>query len=288
MLPENFQKSAIPLQELYFLRPYGILDPERYEKFFTLHLYKPGRQESNFIDHYFVSRWDIPDGQTYTASDIITGPAAHLTISPPQATLSMALGKRTIQAKGKGVMTGVKFHPGALHAYNKNIIPQIVNSSVPASFVFPEINQLFIQSIQEKSDKEIVTALEGLLRSHPAKLDPRIASINKILREIRAHKHLTTVSEVAKHCKIPERTLQHLFNTYLGLPPKWFIMRDRLLNALQAVHYAKAKPQWTAIAADLGYSSQAHFTTDFKNTIGELPSEYLKRISLASITRPNS
>lgn len=185
-------------------------------------------------------------------------------------------------------MAGVKFHPGALHAYDKDIIPKIINSSVPARAIFPEIDQLFNQGIQRKSEEEIVKCLEALLRTHPAKPDPRVASINKILREIRAHKHLVTVADVAKHSEISERTLQHIFNTYLGLPPKWFIMRDRLLSALQAVHYTKVKPRWTTIAADLGYSSQAHFTTDFKNTIGELPSEYLKRIELASITRPGS
>jgi len=276
---ENFQKSAIPLKQLYFLRPYGVLDPEGYEKYFTLRCYQPGGAEAGLLDHYFVSRWNIPDGHTYTASDIITSPTAHLTIFPDEATLSILLGKRHVTGKGEGVMAGIKFRPGIIHLYDKHLTAKLINNSVSAGTIFPEIDSPFIKEMQGMTDAEIIANLENIVRAHPITPDRKIALLHTILREMRAHKHIVTVTDVARHCQIPERTLQHLFRTYLELPPKWFLTRDRFLGALQEAHYSKEKPRWTDIAADLGYSTQAHFTTEFKRTIGVAPSEYVKSIS---------
>ena len=273
---ENFQKSAIPLSELYFLRPYGILDPEGYEKYFSLHCYKPGTTEAPLLDHYFVSRWDVPKGHTYTASDIITSPTAHMTIFPDKAVLSILLGKRSITGKGKGLMAGIKFHPGIIHAYNKGLTPQLINNPMPASSIFSEIDSNFVEAIKTMTDEEIIANLEKIIRAHSITPGKQITMLTTILREMRAHKHIITVADVARHCHIPERTLQHLFKTYLGLFPKWFLTRNRLLGVLQEAHNSRTKPQWTKIAANLGYSTQAHFTTEFKRTIGVTPSEYLK------------
>jgi AraC-like DNA-binding protein len=225
-----------------------------------------------------VSRWNVPDNKTYIASDIITSPTAHLLIYSNTATLSITLGRRTLEAKGEGVMTGIKFRPGGLCAYNKDIIPRLVNSSIPASKVFEQINSQFIKKIDTLSDEDIVRELEYVVRSQRVVPDKHIELINTILREMRAHNHLVTINDVAMHCDIPERTLQYLFKTYLGLPPKWFLMRDRLLKALQEAHRSN-RNSWTDIAADLGYSSQSHFISDFKRIIGMSPSEYIKHLS---------
>ena len=50
-------------------------------------------------------------------------------------------------------------------------------------------------------------------------------------------------------------------------------MRARMLDALEAA-YKQDKTDWAAIAADLGYSSQAHFITDFKRATGQTPATF--------------
>lgn len=44
-----------------------------------------------------------------------------------------------------------------------------------------------------------------------------------------------------------------------------------------------SEPDWTAIAYDLGYSSQQHFITDFRTVLGVTPVQYEK--SLAPVMR---
>jgi len=56
---------------------------------------------------------------------------------------------------------------------------------------------------------------------------------------------------------------------------KWVIMRARMLEALQEA-YEQTSPDWVRIAADLGYSSQAHFITDFKRATGKTPATFKK------------
>ena len=74
-----------------------------------------------------------------------------------------------------------------------------------------------------------------------------------------------------------ERSLQHVFQTYAGVGVKWIITRRRLLEAIDRV---RSQPHltWAEVAAELGYSSQSHFSRDFKDVTGASPSVYLKRL----------
>ena len=50
------------------------------------------------------------------------------------------------------------------------------------------------------------------------------------------------------------------------------LRRARLLEAALAAEQGPV--DWAALAADLGYSDQAHLTRDFTRTIGEPPARY--------------
>jgi hypothetical protein len=70
-----------------------------------------------------------------------------------------------------------------------------------------------------------------------------------------------------------ERTLQRLFQRYVGASPRWVIKRYRAYEALDHLHDARPL-QLAALAQHLGYFDQAHFANDFKSYIGRAPSEY--------------
>ncbi|MGI8987080.1 MAG: helix-turn-helix domain-containing protein [Nocardioidaceae bacterium] len=71
----------------------------------------------------------------------------------------------------------------------------------------------------------------------------------------------------------PPRTLQRLTARRIGLSPKWLIKRRRLHEAAGALR-STVRPALARIAADLGYSDQAHFTRDFRRVTGLTPGEY--------------
>lgn len=86
-----------------------------------------------------------------------------------------------------------------------------------------------------------------------------------------------TVHEIAKALHKSDRWVQQLFQDYVGVGLKWMLQRSKLLAATQAIrdpHMA----DWSAIAYELGYSSQQHFVTDFRKATGKTPTQYKKSL----------
>jgi len=74
------------------------------------------------------------------------------------------------------------------------------------------------------------------------------------------------------------RLLQRLFAGYVGVGPKWVILRYRIHEALEHAETDR-EVDWAALAADLGYADQAHLVRDFTATVGVPPTAYAARTS---------
>jgi len=110
--------------------------------------------------------------------------------------------------------------------------------------------------------------------------DPKIDLINEIVALVREDRGLASVGVIARRFGVPERTLQHLFKTYVGVGLKWIIRRYRLMEAAELAE--SGTPQnWTEMAHQLGYADQAHFTNDFTKMIGRPPTEHAKYVMRA-------
>lgn len=95
----------------------------------------------------------------------------------------------------------------------------------------------------------------------------------ELARRIRTDRTVRRVSALARDAGLPVRTLQRLFADWVGVPPKWVVLRHRLHDALERA----GRPDgvdWAALAAELGYSDQAHLVRDFTATIGVSPAAY--------------
>ena len=94
-----------------------------------------------------------------------------------------------------------------------------------------------------------------------------------MVARIVAEPALRRVGQLATDLETPVRRLQRLFADYVGVSPKWVIRRARLHDA--ALRAEQGGPvDWAELAADLGYSDQAHLTRDFTTIIGEPPARY--------------
>ena len=105
------------------------------------------------------------------------------------------------------------------------------------------------------------------------RFDGDIDLVNAIIAAIESDDALNSVAAVAGMFGRSERWLQQLFRDYVGIGLKWLLQRHRLLAAAAQIR-ASDEPDWAAIAYDLGYSSQAHFITDFRKVLGETPVQY--------------
>lgn len=81
------------------------------------------------------------------------------------------------------------------------------------------------------------------------------------------------VSQVSLSLGLSPRTLERRFSSQTGITPKCFSRVHRLQRVLSAVRRT-AKPDWCALAAEHGYTDQAHLIHDFRDLADITPSEY--------------
>lgn len=84
---------------------------------------------------------------------------------------------------------------------------------------------------------------------------------------------LVRVSQVEMALGIGRRSLQRLFERYIGVSPKWVLARYRMHDVVTALDEGYVGPLGE-LAAEHGWFDQAHFTRDFTRLVGVPPGEY--------------
>ena len=107
----------------------------------------------------------------------------------------------------------------------------------------------------------------AFLRERLPPPDPHVALIHAIVARIDADRELTNVVALARDFDVGTRTLQRLFDDYLGVGPKWVIRRCRLLDAAERLRDGEV----TNLAS---YFDQSHLVRDFKAVVGQTPTDY--------------
>lgn len=83
-----------------------------------------------------------------------------------------------------------------------------------------------------------------------------------LVERVRADRSVRRVGELARSEGLSTRSLQRLFAAYVGVGPKWVVLRYRIHEALERAE-STATVDWSALAATLGYADQAHLVRDF-------------------------
>ena len=122
-------------------------------------------------------------------------------------------------------------------------------------------------------DRERAAALDRFLLALAPAPDPKVARATALAHRIRTDRTVRRVAELARSEGVSVRSLQRLFADYVGVSPKWVILRYRVHEALEQATVA-AEVDWARLAAELGYSDQAHLVRDFTATIGVPPTAY--------------
>ncbi|MFI7577316.1 helix-turn-helix domain-containing protein [Micromonospora sp. NPDC049497] len=117
-------------------------------------------------------------------------------------------------------------------------------------------------------------ALDALLTSWGPSADPVDDEVVALVEAIRTDRTVLRVDDFARRYGLSTRRLQRLFLTHVGVGPKWVIRRYRLHEAIERA--ADGPPDWATLAADLGYSDQAHLVRDFTAAAGVSPAAYAR------------
>ena len=84
------------------------------------------------------------------------------------------------------------------------------------------------------------------------------------------------VAAAARHVEVSQKHLISEFRRIVGVSPNTLVRIARLARLLGKIDARQAVP-WAELAADNGWSDQAHLIRDFKTFSGVTPAEYVKR-----------
>jgi AraC-like DNA-binding protein len=99
--------------------------------------------------------------------------------------------------------------------------------------------------------------------------------VQRIVAALLHDRTIARVDDVTEMFGVTPRTLQRLFQRYVGVSPKWVLRRYRLHEAAAGLAREQHRP-WADVAAELGYFDQSHFIRDFTAAIGMTPVAYAR------------
>ncbi|MEV6761084.1 AraC family transcriptional regulator [Streptomyces sp. NPDC051105] len=257
----------------------GIVDPAGLLSRVRFRRHRPAEPLRRHIETYWFIDWDLPEPYV---SHVVPHPSVNLTFQwdeeegPPYAELTgVALGLYARKLTGRGRVCGAKFRPGGFRPYAPgHPVSHWTGRALRADEVFPRATADTARDIVTPADDgDRVAALDAFLLSLAPTPDPQADRAMALADRIRSDRTVRRVAEFAQAQGISTRTLQRLFAAYVGITPKWAILRHRIHEAVERAGGEKAV-DWAALAAELGYADQAHLIRAFKATVGVPPTAY--------------
>lgn len=254
----------------------GILKPGPFTDNYDLRCYEPSDSLKPFVEHYFISRRRPKFDAHYVGHDVLSQPVVSLFIKPEGAYFEgPTTKKRTLVAKDSPIYVGAQFCPGGFHPFWKRSIRELAEKTTPASTIIPSLDNAFVQKTLHYTDNQkVLASIDAALHAQKPVYDPAIDLLGNIITAIEQTRGLATVADIAAQFGTSERTLQHLFQIYIGVGVKWSIMRVRFLEVIKFAR-EQERPDWIYIASEFGYSDQSHFINDFKRLVGASPSQFM-------------
>jgi len=189
-------------------------------------------------------------------------------------------GKFTRQLVNSGRVVAAKFRPGGFYPFVQLPVSEFTGKITAISSVFGSHGESLERTIlATEQDADALAYMEQFLRECQPQHDPNIVTVNEIIDCIIADRSITRVDELVTRMSLNKRSLQRLFNQYVGISPKWVIQRYRLQDAADQL-IKNQTTDCTDMALRLGYFDLAHFIKDFKTIVGLSPAEYARRASL--------
>lgn len=223
----------------------------------------------------------LPDGCIDLIVDFTTPGKASAFVAGLQSKAGESFYESSVRA------VAVRLRPGAALALLDTPVDALTDGhGALESLLGRGVRDLEEQISAATSQRERILALEAFLVSRfaRARMDARVERALTILGHTAG---AVTVGELSGHVGTSPRTLDRLFYQWVGTSPKRFA---RIVRFQQALAQGEAFPMrsWARIAAELGFSDQAHLTRDFVHLTGVSPSRLLRRARLTDLFKPDS
>lgn len=233
--------------------------------------------------HFWIPVWTLPEGVTLTER-VLQYPTCLIVVAQDYARFyGVVTGLSTVTLQGSGWAVGVMLQPGAAQGvFGRSDTKALVDSHVDlatlphlAGIIAPVHAAMTPAPSDPSSHRAAIQVLTRTLHSTPAPR-PDGLLLTQVVDLIESDPQLRTVADLAARVRMGERRLQRLTHRLLGLSPKWLIQRRRLHEA--AARLKEGEDDLAGLAADLGYTDQAHFTRDFGRVTGYPPGAFVRTL----------
>ncbi|WP_055493054.1 helix-turn-helix domain-containing protein [Streptomyces sp. TP-A0356] len=236
---------------------------------------EPAEPLRPYLEHYWLIDWDLPEPY---ASHVVPHPSVNVVFqrygdrAPFGEVAGIGLELFTQKLEGRGRVCGIKFRPGGFRPFAPGRpVTDWTGRRVPLPEVFPDTDPRAVLAPADEDDR--VAALDAFLLGLDPRPDPGADLATALVDRIRTDRTIRRVADFARSEGMSVRVMQRLFAAYVGVGPKWVILRHRIHEALERAETERAV-DWAGLAADLGYADQAHLVRDFTATVGVPPTVY--------------
>lgn len=239
-----------------------------------IHRFAPSPDLAPLVRRYWMPVWSLPDGHT-SVQRVLQYPVCLIVVSHEYALLvGPTSGLSTQELTGTGWALGTMLQPAAGVALVGGSVDALTDKAVPLpDEALTAAIRAAIGDDPDDPDRQQagVDAVERALAAH-LPVDEEGLLVNAIVEYVEGDTEVHRVGQICEKFAITERTLQRLTARRIGLSPKWLIQRRRLHEAAERLR--DADRDLARIAADLGYTDQAHFGRDFRAVTGLTPGEF--------------
>lgn len=240
----------------------------------------PPSDLAHWIAHYWMISWDLRGCKPQVVENL-PHPNIHLVFEKKSG--SLVLGVQT--SKFSRVLDdcshvfGIKFRPGGFRPFLKAPASSLVDRSIPLKRIFGKpvvaLEEILASSCTESEKME---AASTFFRARMPEPDRTIALADELVKRIYEERGIKTVNDLVARTGIGKRSIQRIFQDYVGVSPKWVILRYRLHELIEQMNVC-GSPDWAQLAIELGYFDQAHLINDFRSMVGDTPAQYQKSVA---------
>ncbi|WP_296046094.1 helix-turn-helix domain-containing protein [uncultured Alteromonas sp.] len=252
----------------------GVMHHSDSQKHYRLRRYVPDAPLANLVEQYWLVNWQLKNGQEHVQRNL-PDPNFHLTFDNQGVKLIGPVSKvYHYPMAASGFVIGVKFNPGSLNALLDSPLSDYVDKELSASKYFGSgVTDIFETGAEALTDEKVVSALNKFLVRFVEPVTAQQTQVARLLEYIKNSGEIYTVAQLAQRADLSVRTLQRLFNQYIGLSPKWLLRKYRLHDALEELETNTLT--MIELATQLEYTDQSHLIRDFKDMLGMSPAQYL-------------
>jgi AraC-like DNA-binding protein len=261
----------------------GVLRPDQLAQHVHLERSDCAAELAPWVENYWSIQWDLPPGTSYLSSTL-PHPAFNLSVEhgaqredvgeDPVVVTGVVTKRFDVTIREQGWVYAAKFRPGGLAALTGTNARDLRDATVPAATVFDHATTDVLRGLSGVTDgKRLFDEVLGRLATSPT--DDYLLVLDVVSAMLR-DRSLLRVAEVEEQCGVGTRTLQRLFEKYVGVTPKWVLSRYRMHDVVSDLD-AGYGGSLADLAAKYGWFDQAHFTREFTDLIGVPPGAYQRQ-----------